>query len=325
MKRLFGMILLTGILAAMAITLPITVEHFLPQITVVTLQEEVTVPKVYAAGKLEERNQKEITCELPVVPKAVYVEAGDWVETGEVLATIDTEQTLTAILNLTKATEYLPQSVLQLLEKVDLEMIAAQIPQEVIATASGMISTLNLDAGTVVYPTQAVATISPNHEMRAKLSVLEEYANEIKPGQPVTVKISALDDQQFAGRVSYIFSGAQQVLSGTSQETVVNIYVELISTAPELKAGYTVSGEIFTGGGCSILTLPYPAINQDESGQEYVYLYRSGKAVRQDITIGEELETSAEILSGISKEDYVISDCSLVSQNGAYVHLTGEV
>lgn len=324
MKRMISLILVTGILSAAALSFPVMTEISLPEVTVVSLKEETITPKVYATGKLEEKNQKEITCDFPVVPQQVYVDVGEWVEAGDVLASVDLEKTVDAILNLTKATEYLPQDILKQLGNLDFELLQSQIPQEIVATSSGMVSNLNLDVGALAYPTQAVATISPDHVLRAKLSVPEEYANEVETGQKVKVKVGALDGEKFDGTISLVFPSAHQTISGTSQETVVNIYADLTEGSEGLKAGYTVSGEIFTDESRSIMTLPYTAIDQDESGQEYVYLYRKGKAFRQDVEIGEELEESAEILSGVENGDYVIADCSKIEKSGTYVNLVGE-
>lgn len=48
------------------------------------------------------------------------------------------------------------------------------------------------------------------------------------------------------------------------------------------------------------LIVPYGCVNQDDDGQEYVYLYEDGRAVRRDIAVSEELGGGYLLADGAS-------------------------
>lgn len=321
-KKLTVMVLLTGVLSCCFLNLPSFAQAALPAAEVVTLGKEEYVPKIYASGKIEEINEKEVTSELPVIPEKVYVNVGDEVKAGDILAKIDVPATVEAMLSLSKASEYLPEELTDYLEDLDLEELTSYLPQNIVSTGTGVISAMNLSQGSIIYPTETAAVISQPEKLRVRLSIPEEYADSVEKGQRITVKVNAVKDS-YEGEVSLVFPAARTQLDGTSQETVVDIYGEFDQIDSRLKSGYSVTGEIFTDGARTMYTLPYQSIGQDDSGQEYVYVYESGRAVRKNIETGEELEESVEILSGVEQDDFIIADCSCIKSDGDYVVLTG--
>jgi membrane fusion protein (multidrug efflux system) len=321
-RKMLGMILVTGILSCSFLNLPSFAQAALPGVEVLQLQKEEYTPKVYASGKIEAVNEKEITSELPVIPEKVYVNIGDEVKAGDVLAKIDIPATVQAMLSLSKASEYLPEELTDYIEDLDLEELSAYIPREIVATGTGVVSAMNLNQGSIVYPTETAAVISQPQKLRVCLSIPEEYADEIELGQRIKVKVNAAK-KSYSGEVSLVFPAARSQLNGTSQETVVDVYGELDQIDKKLKSGYSVTGEIFTDEARTLPTLPYQAIGQDDSGQEYVYVYQNGRACRKDVETGEEMEEAVEICSGLTSEDYVIADCSSVKADGSYVTLLG--
>ena len=321
-KKIMGMVLLTGVLSCCFLNLSSFAQAALPGVEVLKLQEETYTPKVYASGKIEEKNEKEITSDLPLIPEKVYVNIGDEVKAGDVLAKIDVPATVQALLNLSKASEYLPKELTEYLETVDLEELSSYIPREIVSTGTGVISAINLNQGSLVYPTETAAVISQPQQLRVCLSIPEEYVEAVKIGQRIKIKVNAVKDS-YEGEVSLVFPTARSQLNGTSEETVVDIYGEFDQIDQKLKSGYSVTGEIFTDEPQKIWTLPYQAIGQDDSGQEYVYIYQDGRACRKEIETGEEMEESVEICSGLHPEDYVIADCGTVKEDGDYVTLLG--
>lgn len=322
MKKATILILLTLPIVLSALYLPNFIKHSLPQVQVVQMQHDVYSETISASGKIEEISKSEVSCKFPIVPKEIYVSVGDQVEMGDVLATVDLEKTKHGILNMGMIKEYFPEEVISVLNglDMDIDVLASQIPTEIIADNSGTISNLNMIKGVLSYPADVLAVISDLEGIRAKLSVPEEYAQKLLVNQPVEIKASALKGERFTGKIRTIFPTATDTFLGTSSQTVVNLYVKLDSQE-KLKAGYSVTGKIKVGEERKVRTLPYEAINQDENGQEYVYCYQSGKAVRKDITTGVELENSLEIISGLNDDDFVILENSMISESGEYISL----
>ena len=62
-----------------------------------------------------------------------------------------------------------------------------------------------------------------------------------------------------------------------------------------------------------IITVPYEAIRQDEENQEYVYIYKDGKAYRRNIITGTELREETEVCTGLEVGECVILQPDKVS------------
>jgi multidrug efflux pump subunit AcrA (membrane-fusion protein) len=306
---------------------------FLPQITVGTLSEvEVIQPskveyydKITASGKIEEIHQSEISCSIPVVASEVYVGIGDSVNAGDVIAQIDFDQTKQALMSLASLSQYLPEEAAQILSAIDLNELDFDklIPSQIIADDTGIVSNLNITEGAIVTPTETIATIADLSTLRAVIAVPEEYAADVKTGQEVVLKVSALDNKKYHGIVDIVAPTAYESLVGTSKETVMNVYVSIEDQDADLKSGYSVNGTIALGEEEQILTVPYEAVNQQENGSEYVYLYENGKAKMRVIATGHELEDGVEVTGGLSGGEWVIENNSEVKRDGVYVNLKG--
>ena len=65
--------------------------------------------------------------------------------------------------------------------------------------------------------------------------------------------------------------------------------------------------------------MPYECVLQDEGGNEYVYAYADGRAVRRDIVSGEEWSTGFHVVSGLQAGDQVILNPDRISRDGEAV------
>lgn len=325
MKKSAVLILVAIPIMVISFCLPMLARYVIPKAEVTYLKPENYQRSVSASGKIEEVHKSEMQYQLPIVPEEVMVSVGDEVKLGDVIATVDVEKTKDAILSMASLTDYIPSEVVSVIAgmDLDLEVLASQIPNVLTADCSGTISSLNLTSGVISYPTESAATISDLHQLRAKLNIPEEYADEICLDQNVSLKVGALENQKFSGTVQKIFPTANEKLMGTSQETVVGIYVGIDGADEALKSGYSVTGTVMLGDEELVAILPYEAINQDDAGQEYVYIYSKGQAWRRDVETGKELEDGVEILAGVTREESVISDASVIQKDGQYVALTG--
>ncbi len=324
-KRLSVLFGTTAVLSIGALCLPqIVTGAVLTQVEVTQPAYEDYYEKVSATGKIEEIGQSKLSAQLPLVPKEVYVNLGDSVQNGDVIAEIDFEKTKQAILSMLSLYDAVPEELSSVLEtvKLDQETLAAMIPSQIVADYSGVISTLNLTKGAVVSPTETVATIADLSSLRAALKVPEEYAAKLKTGQEVTLKISALDQKKYHGTIEKISPAAQETLVGTSKQTVVNVYVKIEDQDADLKAGYSAVGTIRLSETEPLMTIPYSAIDQQDSGSEFVYLYQNGQAKMRVIATGEELADSVEVVGGLDPDEWVIEDISKVSGNGEFVSLS---
>ena len=72
------------------------------------------------------------------------------------------------------------------------------------------------------------------------------------------------------------------------------------------------------------LVVPYECVMQDEEGDEYVYAYADGRAVRRVFVSGEEWSTGFHVVSGLQAGDRILLDPEKVSRDGAPVVIREE-
>ena len=132
---------------------------------------------------------------------------------------------------------------------------------------------------------------------------------------------SAFPGTVYTGTIGQIANSARRQYSGTTQETVVDVTVNLDAPDEGIKAGYSVKAKVVTSEERTVKVLSYEAVAQDADGTEYVYVFRDGVARRCDIRTGEEFGEGVEVLSGLTGSDIILASPAAVKADGKYVRL----
>lgn len=320
-------ILLTSLTLAAILSLtalPSLAEAARPQVEVITPLEYDFSPTVSVSGRVEEKSRAEITLPMPAVPKQLFFEVGDTVSPGDVLASLDPDAAREALLSY--ASRYadllpslsLPEELQTALTSGNAEAFLKQIPfpKALIATAGGTLTSLSLQEGVLSFPGTPAAVLSDLSELRLRLTVPENNAGVLAPGQSLLFTVSALKEGLFSGTVTQVLPTAHWKLNGLSYETVVDVFASIDDDFNVLRPGYSVRAEITAGETETLSLLPYEAILQDPDGTEYVYVFENGFAHRRNIKTGRELSTSAAVASGLSPYETVVSNGSSISKDG---------
>lgn len=317
MKKYIALLLVTSVLLTAAGFLPGWFEQSVCTATIVTVKKGSYTETVTANGSMEYSDQIDVKTSIPFIPAEVYVQVGDQVEVGDVLAVVDKQETVEAVMSLLNlgGTE-LSAEVLEVFDGQSEKVsdIMNVFPETIVANAAGTVTAVSMIKGAVTVPDSALVTISDAAKLQAKVAVSETAAAKVKEGQSVTITSSALKGKEYSGTVLKIYPTARKQYSGTVQQTVVDVLVQLNETDDALKAGYSVKAEIVTQGERLFPCLPYEAVGQDETG-EYVYTYQAGRAQKKYITTGIELADAIEITSGIDKDDRILNDVQKLSNN----------
>ena len=289
--------------------LPALADTVVPQVQTIKMQKMSYTETVTVTGIIEEQKKREILLDFPVVPEQVMVQVGEKVQTGDVLATIDINATKNAVAKL--ASQYMdmiPAELQAAIQNFDLEGLldSGAFPTEIVSTASGTVTNLSLIEGTFSFPKSTAAVISTTDKLRGRFYASEIDAAKMKEGTEVLFAANAVEDGLFSGTIISVAPTAYQRFSGLNYDTVVDVVANIEYSYGLLKSGYTIKGKIPVGETREVHLLPYEAIQQDENGKEYVYVYESGYARRRDIETGEEFSTSTEVVGGISPDEWVI-------------------
>ena len=112
--------------------------------------------------------------------------------------------------------------------------------------------------------------------------------------------------QEYYGTVQSISNVATQTVSTSGQETVVEVVVTIDNVQSNLKAGLSAKCEIVVSQDKGRIIAPYEAVKAEENGQEYVYVYENGKAIKRIISTGKEFASGFEVTSGLQVGDHLI-------------------
>lgn len=321
MKKYLKLSVITLLVIALSSFIPNVIDSMVTSVDLIYPQKSRISEDIYTGGVIEELEKKEIRVELPIVPEKVNVQIGDYVEAQDVIASIDTAATQAALFSLADSSNLIPQEYRAVIGNINIseQLVKDYIPTEIIAPTSGTITAINLIPGAMSTPKSTVCTISRTEIMRVKMSVDETNADKVNVGDVVVFKASATGDVKYTGKIGLVFPTATKTISGTSQVTVVGIYVDLDENYSRLKPGYSVSGAVKKQGDIIAMTIPYEAVLQDEKNQEYVYIYEDGHALRRDITTGEEFSDRVQVTAGVGQDIPIIKNAADIKGNNAIV------
>ena len=282
------------------------------EVRVVTLQPQLVEQTVSCSGKIEAAKSQNVYLDMPCVAGEVYVQAGQEVEQGDVLFTVDVDAT---------------KQVLAQAGGLGVSQIADEaIAKEVTATVSGVVSTLNVTPGSLTDTSKPCAVIASSDTRRVKIAVREQDLQKVAIGQRVTVTGSGFRKDSYTGVLTELASSARQQLVGTVTETVVDAVVMLDQDQMDasLRVGLNAKAAVQVSSIPDALVVPYECVLQDEEGDEYVYAYADGRAVRRVFVSGEEWSTGFRVVSGLQTGDRIILDPEKVSGDGAPVVIREE-
>lgn len=150
--------------------------------------------------------------------------------------------------------------------------------------------------------------------------VPEQDISRVQLGQSAEITGDAFPEKMYGGTVDKIADTAIRVQSGNLTQTAVEVTVSIDDTDGILKSGYTASVKLITSEPNMMTVVPYEAVNQD-SGGEYVYVLRDGRAYKRYVTTGMELSEGLELKTVLAENEEIITVDEL-SENGVSVKIT---
>ena len=308
----------------------------IPTVSVVVPGRSQVARVVTASGALAARRDQPIgVAGEGGLVRAVLVDAGSWVNQGQVLATIDrsvqsqTAAQLAAQVQAARADAALAQNEYErsqalvgrgFVSKADLDRkkaardaaaarvnvalaqlnaTRAQIGRlDIRAPTSGLILARNVEVGQIVGPgAGALFRLAKGGEMEMKAQMSQQDLAFVKAGMPATVTPIG-SDRSFAGSVWQV----APIIDPTSRQGEVRITV---AYDPAIRTGGFAAAKISAGGTTAPL-LPQSAVLSDDKGN-YVYIINSKNEVeRRNVKIGNVDDQGVTIAQGISGQEAVV-------------------
>lgn len=307
-----------------------------PTVTVIVPGRQQVPHEISATGSLAARRDMPVGVagEGGMIAR-VLVEAGDWVQAGQVLAVIDRSvqaqeaRQLTANIDVARADAALAQEELEraralvgrgFISKADLErriatrdaanarvrVAQAQVAQswariarlDIRAPAAGLVLERKLEAGQVVGSgSGALFRIAAAGEMELVARLSQQDLSRVNVGTSATVTPVG-SERSFAGRVWQISS----VIDPQSRLGNARI---AIPYAPELRPGGFGTANIRAGMTYAPL-LPESAVQSDDKGN-FVYLVNERNiVVRRNVKLGEVSEAGVPVIEGLNGNERIV-------------------
>jgi RND family efflux transporter MFP subunit len=169
---------------------------------------------------------------------------------------------------------------------------------------SGVVTKLNAPLGASVDVNQPIIEIADLGALDIIFNVSPSDAARIAPGASVTLSAgeSAKGEPLGVGHITDV--------AGTVDSTTRSVAVRALAppTARALRIGETIFGQISTGVQPRAIVIPVAALVPEGDGYK-VFVVTPGNIARErKVTVGRKTETSAEILSGLTQGEQVVTE-----------------
>ncbi len=168
-------------------------------------------------------------------------------------------------------------------------------------------------------------------ELQVTAEILSDEATAIKPGDKVGIYGAVFESREVPGTVQRVNpKGFTKISSlGVEQQRVKVVIdfdktalTEILNSGQTLGVDFRVHVRIITENSQNALIIPRTALFKGESGSWKLFKIENGKAIITDVKIGLINDCEAEIISGLAKDDLIVSapPTSLNSGNRISIH-----
>lgn len=274
---------------------------------------------------------------------AVYVKAGDMVTQGQVLFEIDTEQVETAKNSMDSASVSLSEAQSNLkrmqilysggdlseqeyeqyvnaVKSAQLQYESAKLAYErqaqyssITAPINGKIESFDVEVYDRVSQSQDLCVIAGEGENVVSFYVTQRMMQNANVGDELEIQKNGTTYKAYISEIN----------SMVDTDTGLFKVKARIEDTQEIAPGSTVKLNLVTERALETMVVPIDAIYYS-GGNAYVYLYQDGTASTAQVEVGLEDEEHAQILSGLSADDMVVSTWSSNLYEGAKIRLRDE-
>lgn len=170
------------------------------------------------------------------------------------------------------------------------------------ASENGIIGSRNAEPGMSSLQTQPPFTLIDINRILVKIAVPEQEIPLMKPGAQAEVRVRALGDRVFEGKIHNI--GVIANIVSRTYEVKIVVENTRLSLRPGMVCDVTLTGPVSD----SVLAVPSTAITTDNSGRPLVYLLQRSTMTVAPVSVitGSYEGNRVAILGGLKKGDEVV-------------------
>ncbi|HKR01497.1 MAG TPA: efflux RND transporter periplasmic adaptor subunit [Pyrinomonadaceae bacterium] len=172
---------------------------------------------------------------------------------------------------------------------------------------NGYVAERPADLGEYVSPATKVATVVSTNPLRVRIDIPEQALSAIQVGQSVSVNVSAYPDRSFSGRVHHVAP------SVTPNSRTLTVEAEVENNDGLLRPGQFATVRVLQPQTSAAVLVPARSVRA-ESGTNYVFIIRDGRAEKRIVQLGQTEADLIEIKSGVTVgEQVATSNVELLS------------
>ncbi len=186
--------------------------------------------------------------------------------------------------------------------------------REIRAPFSGVVVAKNAQPGEMISPMSAggsftrtgIGTIVDMSSLEIEVDVNEAYINRVEPGQPVEATLDAYIDWKIPARVIAIIPTADR------QRATVAVRIAFEELDPRIlpdmgvKVAFRDAGTVDQQAASGIGVVVPPEALRRDSGRDVVFVLAGGVVERRAVTIGNQTNNEATIVSGLAPGERVV-------------------
>ena len=262
----------------------------------------------------------------------IFVEIGDYVTKGQVVAEMDQIQLQQAELQMkNNEIEYnrlkglfdaggLSQSDLDAIElayKVSKTQYENLLENSVLRSPiNGVITARNYDVGDMYSMSAPIFTVEQIIPVKLLVGISESDYSKVKKGDSVTVVADAIPGKTFYGKINRIYP----TVDPATRTFTVEIKID--NNYKTLRPGMFVRATVNFGSNNSVVIPDVAVVKQQGSGERFVYvLNEDGTVTYQKVVLGRRMGTEYEVLEGLSNGAKVVTGGQIRLKDGIKVNV----
>ncbi len=276
------------------------------------------------SGTVEEENGTSLSFMASGMVRQIYVEPGQMVKRGSLLAEIDEtslRNAYNAALAIRRQAEdaharlkqlhdanSLPEiqwveAESKLKQSVSAEQIAKKSlsDSKLYAPYTGFIAAMSAVVGQNVMPGMPVLKLVGIDRVKVKVSVPENEIAQIRKGGSVSICVPALGGKAFKGVIE------EKGVTANPLSRSYDVKATVLNSGHELLPGMIC--DVCFGradGGQTAIILPAKAISIDSNNRHYIWIVSQGKATKRYVSIGQQTPAGVVVAEGLSGNEQVI-------------------
>ena len=262
----------------------------------------------------------------------IFVEIGDYVTKGQVVAEMDQIQLQQAELQMkNNEIEYnrlkglfdaggLSRSDLDAIElayKVSKTQYENLLENSVLRSPiNGVITARNYDVGDMYSMSAPIFTVEQIVPVKLLVGISESDYSKVKKGDSVTVVADAIPGKTFYGKINRIYP----TVDPATRTFTVEIKID--NNYKTLRPGMFVRATVNFGSNNSVVIPDVAVVKQQGSGERFVYvLNEDGTVTYQKVVLGRRMGAEYEVLEGLSNGAKVVTGGQIRLKDGIKVNV----